>query len=166
MKQLGNQLVSSFRDHLCFDGLYSQAAIEQAGASYLNPVFKNGNIDGVVLTIVPMAKGINDCFSECRLIYLRDIHSSQTLQPHTDMNVLQDIFLSLCYQVKNISLKVLHIDGECCVCCAEYRATQPGIRKKSLRLSGEQYHRRIEQFPINKEFQLFKSVMDGVIFQP
>lgn len=87
------------------------------------------------------------------------------MQPHTDIDMLQDILLCLANKGEDITVKVLHVKGDGGIACAEYRTPEPGVGEEFLRLEAKTKNCNIQQLAVSDEVQLFERVRDSVILQ-
>ena len=113
-----------------------------------------------------MTEGVDDRFSKGFRGNLGNVYPQQSIQSHTDVDMLQDVFFGSVDQGEYITGKILHIQSYGCICRPEYGTAQPGVGKELLRFAGKAEHGSIQQFAVSNQIQLIKGVGDRVEREP
>ena len=110
LEEAGNEGVAPVGDAVGAKGVDGVPVGQRTGIPDFDAVRVDGDPYFIGVAVVSMAEGIDDGLPESRLGNLWHIDAAHTFEPHTDVNVSQNIFLCFVYECGEISDEVVLVD--------------------------------------------------------
>ena len=93
-EEIGDERIAAAGDLRGFESPQGDAFHECARIADFHPIREDGDADFVGVVVIAVAEGVDDGFAEFLAVDFRDIDADQSVEPHADADVLEDVFFS------------------------------------------------------------------------